>query len=177
MSSHPNPGCPPEIGRKMWEIWDFIQTKYGTNIGFSKIFYLKYGAYMGQVGALPILFNIYANDISEIMKGNTSSEITLDEDNKINVLMYAEDLILLSETKDGLQKQIDKLHIFCAKWKLDINVKKTKVMVFNRGNRLIKSKFYINNVLIENVKTFKYMGFTISAKNCSFTPTLEDLSI
>ena len=91
--------------------------------------------------------------------------------------MYADDLILFSETKNGLQKQIDKLLIFCAKWKLDINVKKTKVMVSNRGNKLIKSKFYINNVLLENVKTFKYLGFTISAKNCSFTPTLEDLSI
>ena len=31
-------GCPPDIGRKIWEIWDFIQTKYGTNMGFSKIF-------------------------------------------------------------------------------------------------------------------------------------------
>ena len=50
-------------------------------------------------------------------------------------------------------------------------------MVFNRGNKLIKSKFYINYVLTENVKTFKYLGFTISAKNCSFTPTLEDQSI
>ena len=34
---------------------------------------------------------------------NNSSEITLDEDNKINTLMYADDLILLSATKDSLQ--------------------------------------------------------------------------
>ena len=51
----------------------------------------------------PILFNIYVNDIFEIMNSNNSSEITLDEDNKIKALMYADDVILLSETKDGLQ--------------------------------------------------------------------------
>ena len=91
--------------------------------------------------------------------------------------MYADDLILLSETKVGLQNLIDKLGNYCIKWKLSINTKKTKIMTFNRGNRLIKSDFYINNVAIENVKDIKYLGFTISAKNCSFSKTLEDLSI
>ena len=41
---------------------------------------------------------------------------------------------------------------------------------------MINSDFYVNNVRIENVKTFKYLGFTISAKNCSFTPMIQDLS-
>ena len=50
----------------------------------------------------PILINIYVKDIFEIMNSNNSSEITLDEDNNINGLMYADDLTLLSETKDGL---------------------------------------------------------------------------
>ena len=84
---------------------------------------------------------------------------------------------ILSDTKDGLQNQINKLNAFCVNSKLKANVKKTKIMIFNRGNKLIKSEFYINNKLIENVKTFKYLGFTISAKNCSFTPAIEDLSI
>ena len=48
----------------------------------------------------PILINIYVKDIFEIMNSNNSSEITLDEDNKMNALMYADDLILLSETND-----------------------------------------------------------------------------
>ena len=67
------------------------------------------------------------------MNSNNLSEITLGENNKVNELMYADDLILLSKTKDGLQKQIDELLIFCEKWKLDINVKKTKVMVLIKG--------------------------------------------
>ena len=125
----------------------------------------------------PVLFNLYINDIFGIMDKNNASNIFLEEGHNINALMYADDLILLSDTKDGLQNQINKLNAFCVNSKLEANVKKTKIMIFNRGNKLIKSEFYINNKLIENVKTFKYLGFTISAKNCSFTPAIEDLSI
>ena len=124
-----------------------------------------------------ILFNIYVNEIFKILNNNNKSDILLDADNKVNALMYADDLIILSDTKDGLQQQIDKLSGFCIKWKLDVNVKKTKTMIFNRGNKLINSDFHVKNIPIENVKTFKYLGFTISAKNCSFNPTIEDLSI
>ena len=81
----------------------------------------------------------------------------------MNALMYADDLILLSETKDGLQKLIDTLGNYCEKWKLEVNTKKTKIMIFNRGNKLIKSELRHKNVVLENVKKFKYLGFSISA--------------
>ena len=126
----------------------------------------------------PMLFNIYVNDLFESMNNNNDSDIFLgNNEYKINALMYADDLILLSESKEGLQKQIDKLENYCAKWRLQINSKKTKVMIFNRGNKMIKTTFHSKNAILENVKTFKYLGFSISANNCSFIPTVEDLSI
>ena len=54
---------------------------------------------------------------------------------------------------------------------------KTKIMIFNRGDKLINSKFNINKVVLENVKSMKYLDFTITSKNCSFIPTLENLRI
>ena len=50
-------------------------------------------------------------------------------------------------------------------------------MVFNRGNKLCKASVFINNTNIENVKSYKYLGFTIGAKNCSLINTMVDLSI
>ena len=50
-------------------------------------------------------------------------------------------------------------------------------MVFNRGNKLIKTVFNIEGSPTENVKTFKYLGFTISAKNCNFQNTIDDLTL
>ena len=124
----------------------------------------------------PILFNIYVNDIFDLINNIDEPDVYLDKEHKINALMYADDLILISETQEGLQKQIDKLSDFCEERKLDVNIKKTKIMIFNRGNKLLKTEFRIKNSVLENVKSFKYLGFTISAKNCSFTPTVEDLS-
>ena len=91
----------------------------------------------------PILFNLYVNDIFRIMNLNNESEIFLNKEVPINALMYADDLILLSVTPEGLQKHIDKLSKYCDDWRLNINLKKTKIMIFNRGNNLIKSEFNI----------------------------------
>ena len=35
----------------------------------------------------------------------------------------------------------------------------------------------LNNQVIDNVKHFKYLGFTVGAKNCNLSKTLDDLAI
>ena len=94
-----------------------------------------------------IFFNMYVNDIFEIVNNGNESDIIL-EGLKVNALMYADDLIILSDTKERLQKQIDKIGIYCDKWKLEVNIKKTKIMIFNRGNNLIKSEFNYKGLYI-----------------------------
>ena len=47
------------------------------------------------------------------------------EGKKINALMYADDLILLSDSKEGLPNLIDKMNVYCDKWKLEVNIKKS----------------------------------------------------
>ena len=125
----------------------------------------------------PLLFNLFINDLVGIINKNSNSNINLNTSNKINALLYADDLVLISESKEGLQRQIDTLQEYCQKWKLKINTDKTKTMVFNRGNKIINANFKVDNSPIENVKRFKYLGFTLSAKNCQFQPTIDDLGI
>ena len=72
---------------------------------------------------------------------------------------------------------MDILDNYCKRWKLSINEKKTKTVVFNRGNKLIKANINLNDTVLESVKTFKYLGFSIAAKNCSFLPTIENLAM
>ena len=45
-------------------------------------------------------------------------------------------------------------------------------MVFKWGNKLLKANIHLNNV-----KSVKYLGVSISVKNCSFSKTLENLSM
>ena len=84
-----------------------------------------------------ILFNLYINDLPKIFAFNGNDPISLKTTN-ISCLKYADDLIIMSTSHDGLQKCLDKLEIYCKTWKLDLNTKKTKILLFNRQGSVIK---------------------------------------
>jgi hypothetical protein len=49
---------------------------------------------------------------------------------KLFVILYADDTVILSENKDGLQKALDIVESYCEIWKLQVNVNQTKAMIF-----------------------------------------------
>ena len=63
-----------------------------------------------------------------------------------------------------------------TKWKLNVNHKKTKCMIFSKVSNIKNINFTINSKIIDITKEFKYLGITINSKNCTFIPTLSDLS-
>ena len=91
--------------------------------------------------------------------------------------MYADDQVILGKSEEELQTKLSQLSEYCKKWKLEINADKTKCLIFSRGGRLCNMNVKVNNVKVENVKSFKYLGFTISisiftgVKMCSFPNT------
>ena len=56
--------------------------------------------------------------------------ITLPNGLPLNCLFYADDLILIARSVAGLQKQLNILHSYSEKWLLNINLKKTKTLIF-----------------------------------------------
>ena len=87
---------------------------------------------------------------------------------KINCLMYADDVILLSETPAGLQNSLSHLQKYCTKWGLEVNTKKTKSLIFNNTGKLDTNVFTFNNNNIENVRHYFYLGVNFSITG-SFT--------
>ena len=65
----------------------------------------------------------------------------------ISILMYADDIVLLSETENGLQMMLNELYTWCNKWRMKLTLKRVK--------RKIKTKqeFYFG----PNVD-YKYLG-------------------
>ena len=62
----------------------------------------------------------------------------------ISSLLYADDLIILSRSKSGLQNCLDMLHTWSKKWLLEVNLKKTKVMILQKHKSKQKNiDFYI----------------------------------
>ena len=77
--------------------------------------------------------------------------------------MYADDIILLSESESGLQKCLDKLSQYCKSRCQNVNQEKSKVMIFNKAGRIFgNSNYYINNIKLEIVREYKYLGIICS---------------
>ncbi len=73
------------------------------------------------------------------------------------MLLYADDLTLMSHTPAGLQKQLDVLQAFCCERQLIVNVKKTKVVVFEARKSMCQA-FQYEGEAIEQLNSFKYLG-------------------
>ena len=76
--------------------------------------------------------------------------------------MYADDLILFSSSATGLQNCLNKLFEYTKKWDLKVNIKKTKVMVFQGNGKRVESPFSLGNQTISHTKSYKYLGTMIS---------------
>ena len=51
----------------------------------------------------PILFNLYVNDIFEMINSSMKTPIYLNENNKVNAIMYADDLVIIAQSEVELQ--------------------------------------------------------------------------
>ena len=99
----------------------------------------------------PLLFNLFLSDLPEIFS-NDCHPVELC-DLKLNCLMFADDLVLISQSAIGLQKCMNNLNAYCEKWCLTINTDKTKVIIFNKGgNKFSKYSFWLNDTTIDIVQ-------------------------
>ena len=104
-----------------------IKLPYGLTDSVPSSIGLKLGCVLSP------LFSLYVNDQPFCFSRNHNS-VAIGK-YVTNILMYAGDLVLMSASKEGLQKCLDDLNIYCKKWKLKINTDKTKILIFNKSGR------------------------------------------
>ena len=89
----------------------------------------------------------------------------------LDILMYADDIVLLPSSASGLQKHLHTLSDYCKQWELEVNTEKTKITIYGKG---ADSQTYSwNNVLLEKVKYYKYLGIWLYGK---FSRAMEHTS-
>ena len=132
------------------------------NGGLTRSFRTGRGVKQGCILS-PRLFNLFLNDLPEIFD-DECSPVSLGNDLKISCLLYADDLVLLSESPEGLQKCLDRLSEYTEKWDLKINLSKTKILVFknNGGKNVRNPEFFAGRHKVEESKMYKYLGTIIS---------------
>ena len=73
------------------------------------MFYAKQGVKQGCILS-PLLFNIILADLSSQLDGEDCNPLKLNESELISCIIWADDIVLLSETEEGLQCMLNHLY-------------------------------------------------------------------
>lgn len=113
----------------------------------------------------PDLFNHYINDlIVELRSTNIGCHIG---NVCVNNLSYADDMVLLSPSINGLRRLIAICERFSKDHGLKYNVLKTEMVVFRAGKGPdVVPPVYLYGSSIRVVKTFKYLGHVLTETLC-----------
>ena len=91
-------------------------------------------------GLSPLLFNLFIDNITAIFD-EACDPVSLGGQD-LSCLLWADDLVLLSSSPDGLQNAINKTHSFYNELGLQMNTKKTKSHCFQTtGNQIDRQSF------------------------------------
>ncbi len=141
-------------------MYDNATSKLKFQNGLTEEFESKCGVKQGDVLS-PLLFNLYINDLVKELNLNDVDPITIGE-TSINSLLFADDIVLLSNSEKGLQNSLNTLQEYCINsWKLQINSVKSKVIVFNSNGKSHINFFKYGNSILQTVTSYCYLGITI----------------
>ena len=134
-------------------IYDQDQACVLTPEGLTDSFRCTKGVKQG-CPASPLLFGPYIDALETLLQA-ASQEIDAPTllHALVAILLFADDIALLSYSPEGLQKQLDILQDFCFSNGLTVNVSKTKVVIFER-KQASAPPFTYQGEAIERVQSF-----------------------
>ena len=150
---------PPKLFQIIFSMYSNTTNRIKFSNGLSKVFQSECGVKQGDVLS-PLLFNIFLDDIVKELKKYKCDPVQICN-TSVNCLLYADDIVLLSESKSGLQTSLNVINEYCTNWKLHVNVDKSKVVVFNSNGRTHINEFYYNNNVIQTVPKYCYLGIML----------------
>ena len=114
----------------------------------------------------PILFSLLINELLEELRQSGIRGIQISaECEEVMALGYADDIAEGSDSVITLQSLINMTSGFCLRKKMQVNLSKTKIIVFRNGGFLRNyEKWYFHGQPIEVVSAYKYMGLTVTPK-------------
>ena len=138
-----------------------------TKDGVTDFFACNVGTRQGDITSTTI-FSLFINELDILLRQECESGIFINNDiPDIICLMYADDVANCAETIFKLQQQLNTIDKFCTNSGMDINLKKTEVIVFRNGGPLkLSENWYYRGQKVNITNVYKYMGLL-------FTPTLS----
>lgn len=127
----------------------------------------------------PDLFKLFFKDLSPLLESDNCPSIM---ESVISHLLWADDLVLLALDPTTLQNQLNNLSEYCKHWGVDINMDKTKLLIFNGTRSTTKNcqakidDLNIDNTKLQRVYSYCYLGIDISSTG-SFKIALKNLKV
>lgn len=138
---------------------------------YSNLFKTSVGVKQG--GPLsPKLFSIYIEELIDKIEG--LEEGVEYEGGILDIICYADDILIMSNTKQGLQRQLKVIEQYGKMMGIKYNPDKTKLMIYNtKCKRSIRSQredlwqdeVTLDGVRIQKVDTMRYLGMEINETN------------
>lgn len=110
----------------------------------------------------PLLFNVYSERIFRKALYDKQEGIIVNGE-VINNLRYADDTVLLASSQKDLQLLLDSVIESCKEAGLDLNIRKTKILVITKQQN-VKTSIYVNSTKLEQVDQIVYLGYQLNCK-------------
>jgi len=113
--------------------------------------------------ASPTLFNLFIEELVSKLHSSLLRGFRVGK-RLIHLLLYADDLALIAQSKELLQEKMTITANFFHSRGLHVNLKKTNVLIFRRSGRVRKDeKFSWRGEEVQNVKSYVYLGVTFQS--------------
>lgn len=134
------------------------------------------GLLQGEVTS-PLLFSLFINDMENFFIDRGCRGLSISSTKEIAILAYADDLVLLADTPSEMNLKLKILKEYCDNKGLTVNLGKTKVVIFKKGNKKLKTapKFMYGEETIEIVNSYEYLGIPF-ANTCTFMKAAEKIT-
>ncbi|BFZ00294.1 hypothetical protein BsWGS_03333 [Bradybaena similaris] len=81
----------------------------------------------------------------------------------INNIRYADDTVLIAENEHDLQKLVDAVIVNSKPLGLELNCKKTEMMVVSKKKDIPKCNIHVNGEILKQVDLYNYLGTVIKS--------------
>ena len=123
----------------------------------------------------PTLFAIFINDLAEIIK-NSGVGLDLDQDTFLNILLYADDIVLMAKNELDLQFLLFLVETWCKNWRLEVNLAKTNILHVRKVRKpRSQFMFIFDKRPVPYCDSYKYLGCSIN-ENLNFNFTVNCLA-
>ena len=169
------------INGKMYKaiksMYEVVKARIRANNDVTEAFMCPHGLKQGD-NCSPILFALFINELANDIMQSGKHGVTLSPDLiEMFILLFADDIVLLSTTVVGLQRQLNILHDTACRLNLTVNHDKSKIVVFRKGGHIAsRERWYCGSVELEIVNQYSYLGIIFSS-GLTFSYSLEQMAL